>query len=275
MREYRYHSQPGCGGCLLMGALLLVVTGGLPLLINVLGYILAIGLGLMLCIIIFFRLLSWFIRRKVSEYERSQTEAHNRFVFLLVNILVNIAAIDGEVSRSELNAIYDFFRRHLNYNQDQIYWIKELTKEAMAARIGLEELLDEFKGSFGPEPRQILLELVYQVIYSKTGVSQVELTAAERIAAFLEINQYQAQAIHGKYRSQARSGPVGEERHYQVLGLSGDATFAEIKSAYRKLSMEYHPDKVAHLGEEFHKVAEEKMKEINGAYQYLKKKFGE
>jgi len=275
MREYRYHSQPGCGGCLLMGGLFLLLTGGLPLLINVLGYIVAIGLGLMFTIIIFFRLLSWFIRRKVSEYERSQTEAHNRFVFLLVNILVNIAAIDGEVSRSELNAIYDFFRRHLNYNQDQIYWIKELAKEAMAARIGLDELLSEFKGNFGPEPRQILLELVYQVIYSKSGVSQVELTAAERIAAFLEINAYQAQAIHGKYRSQARSGPVGEERHYQVLGLSADVTFAEIKSAYRKLSMEYHPDKVAHLGEEFRKVAEEKMKEINGAYQYLKKKFGE
>ncbi len=275
MREYRYHSQPGCGGCLLMVALLLLITGGLPLLINVLGTIIVIALGLMLFIILFFRALSWFIRRKVSEYERSQTEAHNRFVFLLVNILVNIAAIDGEVSRSELNAIYDFFRQHLRYNQGQIYWVKELAKEAMAARVGLDELLTEFKGSFGPEPRQILLELVYQVIYSKAGVSQVELTAAERIAAFLEINQYQAQAIHGKYRSQARSGPAGEERHYQVLGLSGDATFAEIKAAYRKLSMEYHPDKVAHLGEEFHKVAEEKMKEINGAYQYLKKKFGE
>ncbi len=275
MREYRYHSQPGCGGCLLMAALLLLITGGLPMLINVIGTVFVIGLGLILCIILFFRVLSWFIRRKVSEYERSQTEAHNRFVFLLVNILVNIAAIDGEISRSELNTIYDFFRRHLNYNQDQIHWIKELAKEAMAARIGLDELLAEFKESFGPEPRQILLELIYQVIYSKAGVSQVELTAAQRIAAFLEINQYQSQAIHGKYRSQASSGPVGEERHYQVLGLSASATFAEIKAAYRKLSMEYHPDKVAHLGEEFHKVAEEKMKEINGAYQYLKKKFGE
>jgi DnaJ like chaperone protein len=150
-----------------------------------------------------------------------------------------------------------------------------LAKEAMASRVGLDELLAEFKDSFGPEPQLILLELIYQVIYSKSGVSPVELTAAERIAVYLEVNAYQAQAIHGKYRSEARSGPVGEERHYQVLGLAVDAGFAEIKAAYRKLSMEYHPDKVAHLGEEFHKVAEEKMKEINGAYQYLKKKFGE
>jgi DnaJ like chaperone protein len=82
MREYRYHSQPGCGGCLLMAALLLLITGGLPLLINVLGTLIVVGLGLMLCIILFFRLLSWLIRRKVSEYERYQSEADYRFVLV-------------------------------------------------------------------------------------------------------------------------------------------------------------------------------------------------
>jgi len=40
------------------------------------------------------------------------------------------------------------------------------------------------------------------------------------------------------------------------------------------LSMQYHPDKVGHLGDEFKKVAEEKMKEINRAYEFLKKKYG-
>ncbi len=43
--------------------------------------------------------------------------------------------------------------------------------------------------------------------------------------------------------------------------------------AYRQLSMKYHPDKVAHLGAEFKRVAEEKMKEINAAYDYFRKKF--
>ncbi len=45
-----------------------------------------------------------------------------------------------------------------------------------------------------------------------------------------------------------------------------------IKKAYRTLSMKYHPDKVGHLGEEFRRVAEEKMKEINVAYEYFKKR---
>ena len=59
-----------------------------------------------------------------------------------------------------------------------------------------------------------------------------------------------------------------------ALGLAPGASFAEIKASYRKLSMQYHPDKVAHLGEEFKKVAEEKMKEINSAYEFLQRKHG-
>ena len=51
------------------------------------------------------------------------------------------------------------------------------------------------------------------------------------------------------------------------------ADFAAIKKAYRKLSMQYHPDKVSHLGDEFKQVAEEKMKEINVAYDFLEKKY--
>jgi DnaJ like chaperone protein len=271
--QYRNHNQPGCGGCLFLVVLLILVTGGLPLLFDVLGAILFSGMLLVLGLVLAFWGFSWFVRRRVADYERSQTETHNRFVFLLINILVQIARIDGEVGRSELNAIYGFFRRNLYYNQSQMYWVKELAREAVTAKLGLEELLSDFKVSFGYEPRLILLELIYQVIYSKPGVIAAELTAAERIAVYLEINPYQAQAIHGKYRAGGSAGAVDEEQYYRVLGLAPGVTFEEIKRAYRRLSMEYHPDKVAHLGEEFRRVAEEKMKEINVAYQHLKKKF--
>jgi DnaJ like chaperone protein len=60
-------------------------------------------------------------------------------------------------------------------------------------------------------------------------------------------------------------------QHYATLGLENGASKEEIKKAYRKLSMQYHPDKVRHLGDEFRAVAEDKMKEINAAYDFFKK----
>lgn len=52
--------------------------------------------------------------------------------------------------------------------------------------------------------------------------------------------------------------------YYEILGVSRDASAEDIKKAYRKLSKEYHPDK--HKGD---KVAEEKYKQINRAYEGL------
>ena len=45
------------------------------------------------------------------------------------------------------------------------------------------------------------------------------------------------------------------------------ATRAEISHAYKRRISEYHPDKVAHLGEEIRAVAERRSKEINVAYE--------
>ncbi len=52
--------------------------------------------------------------------------------------------------------------------------------------------------------------------------------------------------------------------YYEILGIKKDANETDVKRAYRKLAMEWHPDK--HKGD---KTAEEKFKEINNAYQTL------
>lgn len=57
--------------------------------------------------------------------------------------------------------------------------------------------------------------------------------------------------------------------YYQILGLNSDATPAEIKKAFKKLSVIWHPDKHINDSEEKRKEAEDKFKEINEAYSVL------
>lgn len=59
---------------------------------------------------------------------------------------------------------------------------------------------------------------------------------------------------------------------YQILGISKNATEKEIKSAYRKLSLKYHPDRQGGKSESEKKQAEKKMAEINEAYSILSDK---
>jgi uncharacterized membrane protein YkvA (DUF1232 family) len=57
---------------------------------------------------------------------------------------------------------------------------------------------------------------------------------------------------------------------YTVLGIQPGATKEEIKRAYTRLAIQYHPDKVQHLGEEFRKLAHEKFVAIQKAYDAIK-----
>ena len=68
---------------------------------------------------------------------------------------------------------------------------------------------------------------------------------------------------------------MAEKRdYYEVLGLQKGASDAEIKSAFRKMAMKYHPDKVSTLGEDVRKGAEEKFKALSEAYDLIKKSRG-
>ena len=273
--QYQRHEQPGCGGCILIVLLFSLLTGGFSGLFNFLGFLLYSGIiGVLLFAGIFWGFSYW-IQKKVSTYEASQTESHNRFVWLLVQILINIAKIDGVVSKEEITTIQRFFQQNLRYDQTKMYWVKDLIKEAVSSTQSMEGLLQEFRDTFAYEPRLILLELIYQVLYTKSQVPDAELQVARDIADYLQIKDYDKRTIEAKYKygqqQQTSSRQSTADRYYAVLGLKPGADAASIKKAHRKLSMKYHPDKVQHLGEEFRLVAEEKMKEINAAYDFFKK----
>ena len=57
-----------------------------------------------------------------------------------------------------------------------------------------------------------------------------------------------------------------DDKYYKILGLQQGASITEVKKAYRKLALQHHPDRVAHLGKEYADVATEKFKTINEAY---------
>lgn len=74
----------------------------------------------------------------------------------------------------------------------------------------------------------------------------------------------------GDFDKKAQDGAAFVLRDpYEILGIEKGASPEEIKSAYRRLVNQYHPDKVTHLGEEFRDLAEKKFKEIQNAYQEL------
>ena len=57
---------------------------------------------------------------------------------------------------------------------------------------------------------------------------------------------------------------------YRVLGVTEDASDAEIEQAYRRMISQYHPDKLVGVSDDLRRQAEDKASEINGAYDRIK-----
>jgi DnaJ like chaperone protein len=64
------------------------------------------------------------------------------------------------------------------------------------------------------------------------------------------------------------------ESAYKILEITPQATDEEVRKAYKRMAVKHHPDKVHHLGEDVQKAASEKFKEVNAAYEQIKKERG-
>ena len=67
---------------------------------------------------------------------------------------------------------------------------------------------------------------------------------------------------------------VAKRDYYEVLGVERTADDQALKSAYRKLALKHHPDRVATLGEDIKRAAEEKLQDINNAKEIIYKARG-
>jgi flagellar biosynthesis GTPase FlhF len=99
--------------------------------------------------------------------------------------------------------------------------------------------------------------------------------AARRRAEQEHQRQQEKRAHEEKARQEQqtrRSRPVKDANYFrEILGVASSCSLDDIKRAYRLLASQYHPDKVSHMGPKIKQLAEDEMKKLNEAYEYLSK----
>lgn len=103
-----------------------------------------------------------------------------------------------------------------------------------------------------------LMGLVWYLFFRRPGLRSGQPASDENQ------NSEKAQDHSQKFASDQIRDP------YAILGLREGASQEDIRAAYRQLAAQYHPDKLAHLGEEFQTLAEQKFKAIQSAYDALR-----
>jgi DnaJ like chaperone protein len=198
------------------------------------------------------------------------SQAQLNFLTCLVGLSVCVASADGRMKASHLEAMRGFFRGNFSFPVADQDLIQRLVEEMHRnrERIDVQGLCAYYAAVSTPEGRVLLLRLLFQIARSDSGgITRVEEELIRRIAFLLGLGEQVYRQVRAEFRNE--SG-----RAYQILGIAPNAEVEEIKSAYRQLTMANHPDKVANLGPEFVKVAEEKFKAIQAAYEEIRHEKG-
>lgn len=198
---------------------------------------------------------------------------------LNVAMLVLIAAVmkaDGDVRRSELDYVKKFLRK--NYGDEHAVEMLKVLRELMKQDIPLADVCSQIKVNTDYSTRFLILDYLSGLCNADGEFSNSEEAVLRRIAVGLGINSSDYSSIKARHTSYSHSGghssasPQGNngKNPYSVLGIASTATDDEVRRAYRRLAMKYHPDRVEGLGEEVRKNAEAQIKVINAAYEQIK-----
>ena len=204
---------------------------------------------------------------EASYVQGEQAKLQGQRNSFLMSLLVLSAAVikaDGKTTSQELATMRSFFTR--NFGAQAGGEAEEIVKELLTKEYNLYEVCGQIRSYMDYHQR---LQLYHYLVAlgACDGLHQREIDILETIATYIGLSDAEVDSIFAQFRP-------SNDSNYRILEIEPNATDEEVKKAYRKMAIKYHPDKVATLGKDVQKAAEEKFKAVNQAYEAICKERG-
>jgi len=186
------------------------------------------------------------------------------FAINLLKLFAAVMKADGTVVKPELDYVKRFLK--LNYGESKTLEALGVLKEMLKQEIPLNEVCSKIKNNIDQTSRTQLAVFLYNLAKIDGNITETEQTMLNIINQNLGINNNKK--FTGSYIEP--DDPIITTA-YKILEINKTASVNDVKKAYRKLANKYHPDKVAFLGEEQKKNANELFQKVTSAYEIIKK----
>jgi DnaJ like chaperone protein len=200
---------------------------------------------------------------QTSRYSSpGQSTAQGDFGMSLLVLVAAMMKADGKVVKSELDYVKQFFVRQFGQAsaKEALLMLKDILKKDIPVR----DVCTQIGNNMDYSSRLQLIHLLFNISIADGDINAFEIQAVEKMSGYLGIATSDYVSIRNMFVPETDSS-------YKILEIEPSATDEDVKKAYRRMAMKYHPDKVSHLGEEFRKTADEKFKKVNEAYEKIKK----
>ena len=185
---------------------------------------------------------------------------------MLMALSASVMRADGKVIKAELNFVKSFLSQQFG-NQYSTQHLQTLKHFLDSGEIPLQKICQDIRTRMQPEVRVQLLHYLFGIAKADGEVSTNEINVIQQIASMMGVSQVDFESVKNMFYRNVDSD-------YKVLGIEPTATDDEVKKAYRKMAIKFHPDKVAQMGDEYQKGAKEKFQKIQEAYDAIKQRRG-
>ena len=205
--------------------------------------------------------------------QRLSTDEESQMTFFVAafSMLAKIAKADGKVSEKEIASIEGFMSQDLNLNPESRNSAVNIFRQALNSNESFEAFAFQFYAAFRSQPRiiELMMDVLLRVSAADGAISNKEEYLLLSAARTFNLSDTDYARLKSRYVKAVN-------RFYSVLKIDETATNEEIKRQYRTMVSEYHPDKVEAKGlpDEFIQLANDKFREIQEAYEAIRKERG-
>ena len=192
------------------------------------------------------------------------TPAQDHYARHLCALFIEVARADGDVVRDEVRVVREYFADQLKYGPEALGLVRRYLKEHLARPPSLEDSAAACRDELPTSERLLLLDALYTLALVDGQLQRAEQETLRRVTQGLGLSEEELRSVT------ARHFGAGEV-HYARLGLTPEASDADVKRAYRQLAATHHPDRVAQLGKGATEQASRRFQEIKEAYEEIRR----
>lgn len=205
--------------------------------------------------------------QNLSSVEKSQLA----FFVSTFSMLAKLTKADGRVNEKEIDTIRSFAEHELGLSNGNLEVAFNIFHAALASPASFEDFAVQFYRQFHNDNN--MLEMMVDILL-RVSTADGAFTVSEEALILSAVKIFQLnndRYIQLKSRHMAVS-----DQAYHILGCRPNDSDNQIRKNYRRLVHTYHPDKIASKGlpEEFTQLAQDKFREIQSAYESIKKERG-
>jgi len=190
----------------------------------------------------------------------------------VVMLGMEIAASDGHIDDVEINQIKSFFTS-TGMDAKGMNVIDGLINKYYEEQPQINNIIKELNSIMKKDDKLMLIDFLFRIAAADGIVEDSEINKIKYFSDKLRLSQSDFEMLSNRYSAFKKGAKSNSDISYycNILNVSVDSDFEEVKKSYRELCKKYHPDKFMSMGEEFAEIATVKFQEIQAAYEELKK----